>query len=263
MLETRNENNRKISEGVVDKYARDMENGDWCLTHQGIAIDVNGQLLDGQHRLAAVVKAKKNILMMVTVGVPLSFNNNGHKTDTFACIDGVRPRGANVVLEILHYKNCTVVSSAVRAIGIMVTGDTTCKVTAPMTERIVRFCSPSIERIAELSRGSRILNLRSGVLAPISIYHTVHPELAEAFLIETQMVNGPKGAPSRALATWLSHHPATGGSAQQAAIYITCSALFHSSNKASVEKLYGSDDSVKWLCQTNATLTKRIKDIVS
>ena len=51
-LEHANTNNRKIIEAYVKKLARDMKAGRWRLTHEGIAFDPHGVLLDGQHRFA-------------------------------------------------------------------------------------------------------------------------------------------------------------------------------------------------------------------
>lgn len=61
---------RKVRQHVVDRYASDMEAGAWHSTHQGIAFDTNGRLIDGQHRLAAIVKYGLPILMVVFTNVP-------------------------------------------------------------------------------------------------------------------------------------------------------------------------------------------------
>lgn len=60
-----NESNRPISAEQVKRYAADMKRGDWKTTHQGIAFDRSGVLLDGQHRLRAVVKAGVTVPMVV------------------------------------------------------------------------------------------------------------------------------------------------------------------------------------------------------
>lgn len=67
-----NTHNRDVSQPTVDAFARDIVMGRWVMTHQGIAFAANGTLIDGQHRLWAVVEAKKNVLMNVTTGLPLS-----------------------------------------------------------------------------------------------------------------------------------------------------------------------------------------------
>lgn len=62
-------NNRKRMKAVVSHYARDMESGHWTTTHQGIAFDSHGRLVDGQHRLAAVVESGCSIWFLVTNGL--------------------------------------------------------------------------------------------------------------------------------------------------------------------------------------------------
>lgn len=64
----KNSNNRAVSQKVVNGYAEDMIAGKWKLTHQGIAFDADGVLIDGQHRLLAIVKANVAVMMLVTMG---------------------------------------------------------------------------------------------------------------------------------------------------------------------------------------------------
>ena len=58
LLETNNDENRKISKGTVQAYATDILSGNWDESvGVAISIDENGVLRDGQHRLAAIVQA--------------------------------------------------------------------------------------------------------------------------------------------------------------------------------------------------------------
>jgi hypothetical protein len=45
-----NTTNRPLSRPVVRGFAEAMRRDEWLVTHQGIAFDVNGVLVDGQHR---------------------------------------------------------------------------------------------------------------------------------------------------------------------------------------------------------------------
>lgn len=56
---------RKLSRSVVENYARMMKLGLWKLTHQGIGFDVSGELIDGQHRLHAIVESGATVQMLV------------------------------------------------------------------------------------------------------------------------------------------------------------------------------------------------------
>lgn len=63
---TRNKINRAVRQHAVDHYARQMRLGQWRLTHQGICVDAGGNLVDGQHRLRAIVESQVSVEMMVT-----------------------------------------------------------------------------------------------------------------------------------------------------------------------------------------------------
>jgi hypothetical protein len=62
--------NRGISGSVVEKYFRDMRDGRWLLNGQTIKLTASGQLIDGQHRLEAVKKARRPFPAIVVEGVP-------------------------------------------------------------------------------------------------------------------------------------------------------------------------------------------------
>lgn len=65
-----NEGNRKLNPARVDMFVRLIKAGLFRFSHQGIALDENGKLIDGQHRLAAIVKSKCSVWMLVTKGLP-------------------------------------------------------------------------------------------------------------------------------------------------------------------------------------------------
>lgn len=67
--------NRNQSQSRIDEMSETILAGEWLLTHQGIAFDPDGTLLDGQHRMAAIVKASKtnpsiSVQMWVYRGLP-------------------------------------------------------------------------------------------------------------------------------------------------------------------------------------------------
>jgi len=65
-----NTHNRPLDQAHVDRLARDMKAGRWRLTHQGIAFDTAGLLIDGQHRLWAVIEADVTVPMRVFFNEP-------------------------------------------------------------------------------------------------------------------------------------------------------------------------------------------------
>lgn len=54
-LESQNTRNRHISPTAVSRYANDMKEGRWQFTGDPIQFDTDGVLINGQHRLQAVV----------------------------------------------------------------------------------------------------------------------------------------------------------------------------------------------------------------
>lgn len=78
----KNRNNRPISRPTVDRFAQLMLASQWLITHQGLAFDTEGFLLDGQHRLCAIVKSGCTVSMRVTVDLPIEAMtaiDTGHK----------------------------------------------------------------------------------------------------------------------------------------------------------------------------------------
>lgn len=61
--------NRPLRRNHINRLAASMKRGDWRLTHQGVAYASDGRLIDGQHRLHAVIEANTPVMMMVTFGV--------------------------------------------------------------------------------------------------------------------------------------------------------------------------------------------------
>lgn len=86
--------NRKISPSVVRKYANDMANGKWGDVPDPLIITKNGTLLNGQHRLTA----------MISAGIPLTFEVRiVPDTDIFKYLDNGKSRTVNDYVE-LRYK---------------------------------------------------------------------------------------------------------------------------------------------------------------
>jgi hypothetical protein len=91
----RNTRNRAFMRTVAERYASDMAAGDWLTTHQGIAFDVNDVLVDGQHRLQAVVLSGRTVRLLVIRGL---------SPDAMEVIDRMKMRTIAHTLKILGYE---------------------------------------------------------------------------------------------------------------------------------------------------------------
>lgn len=63
------DSNRRLRPYVVEAYAGDMTQGLWRETGEAIKISRTGKLLDGQHRLAAIVESGITLELMVVTGL--------------------------------------------------------------------------------------------------------------------------------------------------------------------------------------------------
>lgn len=68
-LNDHNSGNRRMRPGQVDYLAGVLERDEYKFTHQGIAFAKSGRLLDGQHRLQAIIASGISTWLMVTEGL--------------------------------------------------------------------------------------------------------------------------------------------------------------------------------------------------
>jgi len=65
------ENNRALKDGIVNTYAKTIENGLFKVANgESIKMSDRGALIDGQHRLEAVIKSGVSQTMLVIKGIP-------------------------------------------------------------------------------------------------------------------------------------------------------------------------------------------------
>lgn len=88
--------NRRINDKRVSRYQRAMAAGTWTLSPDAIAIDPQGQLINGQHRLWAVVESGVTIQALVIRGIARS---------TFQNTDRGIQRSLKNDLEMSGYEN--------------------------------------------------------------------------------------------------------------------------------------------------------------
>lgn len=65
-----NTKNRSINPKLVNQYIKDIKSGEWEANGETIKVAKSGRLLDGQHRLEAIVKSNQAVHGYIIVGVP-------------------------------------------------------------------------------------------------------------------------------------------------------------------------------------------------
>ena len=153
-LESYNTENRGFKTSAVNKYVRDIESGNWAFLGDPIRFDVRGILIDGQHRLRAIVKSGIAIQMVVLRGV---------KTSHRAVIDSGARRSSGDALRIEGRKNAVAMAAAVSALDAFERGLFKHSGSSPMY-------SPSHAEVVELADLYSELGFDDDVTKAVSDY---------------------------------------------------------------------------------------------
>lgn len=106
----RNTKNRNLRQRLVERYARDMKEGAWVYTGESLKFAEDGRLLDGQHRLAAIIESGVEVEIEVIENLPDTAQDH---------MDTGLKRGANDMLALKGYQNVVMAAAAARlALGV-------------------------------------------------------------------------------------------------------------------------------------------------
>lgn len=103
----RNTGNRKLTESHMRFLSSEMKKGNWLFDGQPIRLTSGGAILDGQHRLNAVVNSGTSQKFLIVSGIP---------TSSFKVMDTGKVRSGSDVLSIKGYDNYAQLSAAVKFI---------------------------------------------------------------------------------------------------------------------------------------------------
>lgn len=104
-----NTHNRNLRRAVVLAYAADMAAGAWNWNGESIKFAEDGTLLDGQHRLAAIVEADLTVRMLVVRGLP---------PETQETLDTGTKRKFYDVLRLRDEHNCHLLAAITRRVYV-------------------------------------------------------------------------------------------------------------------------------------------------
>lgn len=151
----KNLRNRNIRKAVVNAYARDMKSGNWQLTGEAVKFDRNGDLIDGQHRLMAIIQSEQSVPLFVVRGLSPNAQD---------VMDSGSKRQASDALHLSGYRNAHIVAAAAR-LELSLTGDTVGGRTFTNSE-IAEWVTgnPGIEDAAAASMNLRTIDLSPSVI---------------------------------------------------------------------------------------------------
>lgn len=140
--------NRPLDQETVTAYARDMTIGNWAPTHQGIAFNDRDELIDGQHRLHAIVTSGNTIRMMVTFGLPSTIE--GKEMTTMDCVDRGRTRSVADQLRIQHgLANGKLISMITNYLSQLCCGERTRRMSVGQALEVYRLFEPETNWIID------------------------------------------------------------------------------------------------------------------
>lgn len=222
-----NVRNRQVRKSRVRTYAKDMAQGNWLFNTQGITFATDGTLIDGQHRLMAVVLSGMSVLMVVWFNVPPT---------TREVIDLVGPRN---LADIARLTNTQAAVTVAMHRGLNGKTDS-----ITMTERAAFYRMFANEIDAAIAQFSTIRRgiTQASVLAAIAraSLHIAKPDL-ERFctVLQTGITEQPRDVTVIRLRDRLLQAGHPGGTTASKEIYgITVAALRAFSEGRAITRLY-------------------------
>lgn len=143
----RNVSNRRLQEATVLLYAGDMKIDEWVDNGETIKFSGEGDLLDGQHRLHAVIRSGKTVEMLVVRGLARKAQET---------MDVGRKRNASDTLMLRGETNTVALAAILRRITLWDKGDRSFRGIASMAEMSAKLEKhPEIRRSAEIAVRTR------------------------------------------------------------------------------------------------------------
>jgi hypothetical protein len=158
--------NRNLKDSAVIMYANDMLNGKWLLSPQGIAFDEQDRLIDGQHRLRAIIRSGLTIPMLVLRGFPIS--QKAMKTMDVLDSGATRTIGDRLRLMGTYHTNPNLTSAIARQISLTVMGQTTRaarKVSIATIVEIIRIWKAELVAVCTVLDRPQFRHGRNGYVA--------------------------------------------------------------------------------------------------
>jgi hypothetical protein len=153
-----NQANRKMSEKNVRFLSSQMTTGEFAENGESIIFDRNGELKDGQHRLAAIVKSGKSYFMAVVRGV---------KPSAMSTIDTGKARSPGDVLNLNGFDSGAKNATLIKSIHRYLNGSKASRVSAVdmSNQKILEYCQDNYDWLKEIIKKAD--NLYSLQVSPV------------------------------------------------------------------------------------------------
>lgn len=242
-----NTNNRNIRKSHVEYLREEVNRGAFVLTNQGVGVDVDGVVVDGQHRLLALKAAEyPEVQLLVAYGLP---------REARAAIDiGVKRTVTDIMRFAFERPEATsAMVSIARAWGnyAIVGGLYVPRIPPNQVAEWYMLLAPSMEKVLRIPQATKF---PAPVLA--AICHRLHAkphDEARVLSFLDMLINGvglAKDSPVLLLRNWLISKTGEGSSAiQRERFDKTANALYLHLENRSIAKLYQKTDAAKLLAE--------------
>lgn len=199
--------NRQLKTLKIEAFSRDMLAGRWTLNGATLVLDEDGLLMDGHHRLQAVVRS----------GVPVSFLVvSGVSRQVMSTVDNGTARTSADVLKLKNAINCVGLAATLRLLNWYDTTDRTYTTllrvvsNAEMSELHARYDNaPSVVARVYHDTGLKAIRaINAGFCAPMCKAYAAASETAEHFVSTIASGAGLElGDPRLTLRNWFAARP--------------------------------------------------------
>ena len=155
----RNKTNRPKRQTLINRYCGMMERNVWANNAESIKVTKSGQIIDGQHRLEAIKRYGRPVIMTIVSNIP-------DEAIIFDTIDSGRPRTHGDRLHGLGLKYSKMVAQALGYMFTYFSGVTTAaSVMKPDTDQLLGLFKqhPKIEDCADAALQLRQIRLNTSI----------------------------------------------------------------------------------------------------
>lgn len=170
-----NNGNRPIDKRAVRRYAEAMARGEWLINGDTIRFSAAGKLLDGQHRLSAIIEANTPIECVIVRGLD---------DNVFETIDQGKRRSVGDVLFIDGYKYRNELGATLGLIYYNKMGGIDKKeIMRPTIHQLIEILNSDEARILESVQYICAMSIRGALVSrPISAY--IHYQISKRGYID-------------------------------------------------------------------------------
>lgn len=198
----KNLRNRNVRSAHVANLARDMAAGRWQITGEAVKFATTGELIDGQHRLHAVIQSGATVMLFVVRGLAPAAQN---------VMDTGSKRSSSDMLGLNGHKNASTVAATARlALHLSQTDDTRAARSSFTNTEIAEWVAAHPEVESAASAASALKGHVDAAPSALAVSWMLLSEsspsdCAEFFNSVAQSATNGKGDPRAALISRLSN----------------------------------------------------------